>query len=111
MKPVPSWLQALVGSAFIMFIYLFKQGRQISRAMQDANDFNSMFQRTIKDDVLSDNQTPQTGRQLFALTPDFRPGRQLRKLGNDELDEFVRRYHIVLRDAKPDVIQVRPRRR
>ncbi len=64
MKPVASsWLWSHtcgIGSAsVVVFILSFKQRRQISCAMQHADNLDSIFHRSVKDDAASNNQTPE----------------------------------------------------
>ena len=74
--------------------------------MQYTDNFNSIFHRTIKDDVTSDRKTPHLRRQFLALSPDLRHRRQLGKPRDDAANEFVRCFRVVLRDVKPDFVQV-----
>src|SRR5262245_24404097 len=80
-------------------IFLLEQLRQISRAMQDANDFNPILHRAIEDNIATQRQTSESRRQFFALASEVWHGREHREFGNESVNEFVRRIRVVLCDV------------
>ncbi len=79
--------------------------------MQDAGNFNSVFEQTVKDNMPSNRKTPEVCGYIFTPSAHLRHCCQLWKPGNDGNHHFIRRRRIILRYVKPNFIQICARRR
>src|SRR5437660_10460378 len=84
---------------------LFKQRRKLPRPVEHASDFNAVFHRAIKDNVVANSEASQSRSQFLTHPPHFRHPGQHCKPGDDGVDKPIRRIHVVLGDVEPNFIQ------
>ena len=102
--------RAVAGDSIVAKCGLFKQRRKIPCPVQHPRDFNPVFHRAIKDDLVAHGKTSQPGCQFLALPPQAWHCRQPGEPGNNCPDEPVRRVRVVLCNVEPDLIQIRTHR-
>jgi hypothetical protein len=95
--------QALPGGLPLVRV---KDGVQVSRAVQHADNINAVLKRKIENQVISKWLAPQACLKIVAARPHLREVGQRQTSFLNAIKKPVRIVGVVLRDIQPDFVKV-----